>query len=86
TEDEVRYFVRGCEYFWFNVGESVMCVKCEAGDFISVPAGSRHWFEMDEPPMFTVVRLFTDPSGWVPHYTEENVARFYRSFPVPAHV
>ncbi len=86
TEDEVRYFVSGCGYFWFNLEDPVFCVKCEPGDFISVPAGSRHWFEMDEPPKFTVVRLFIDPSGWTPHYTQENIARHYRSLPLPAHV
>jgi 1,2-dihydroxy-3-keto-5-methylthiopentene dioxygenase len=86
TEDEVRYFVSGKGYFWFHVAEPVFCVECESGDFISVPAGSRHWFELGEPPSVTVVRLFVDPSGWVPHYTEANVAQYYRSHPTPAHV
>ncbi|MCD8529602.1 MAG: hypothetical protein LRY25_02450, partial [Flavobacterium sp.] len=33
TEDEVRFFVDGKGYFWFNINhENVFCVVCEKGD------------------------------------------------------
>src|SRR5688500_1030375 len=44
TEDEIRFFVDGRGYFWFNLGgegqdrEPVFCMTCEAGDLLSVPA------------------------------------------------
>src|SRR5581483_4009110 len=38
SEDEVRYFVEGSGVFWLHMAEGpVFRVKCEKGDFISVP-------------------------------------------------
>jgi 1,2-dihydroxy-3-keto-5-methylthiopentene dioxygenase len=80
TEDEIRFFVDGVGYFWFNLenDEPVFCVKCEAGDLLSVPAGVKHWFEMGEKPFVKTIRVFTDASGWVPHYTDSSVDVGYR--------
>lgn len=79
TEDEVRFFVDGKGYFWFNLGgtEPVFCVCCEAGDLISVPAHTAHWFDMGEKPFVKAIRIFIDPSGWVPHYTEAGTDQRY---------
>lgn len=79
-EDEIRFFVDGVGYFWFNLdnGEPVICVKCEAGDLLSVPAGVKHWFEMGKDPFVKTIRIFTDASGWVPHYTDSQVDVQYR--------
>lgn len=72
TEDEVRFFVEGKGYFWFNLEneDPIFAVMCEAGDFISVPKGTAHWFDMGAKPHVTAIRMFIDPSGWVPDYTE----------------
>ena len=79
TEDEVRFFVDGKGYFWFNLGgeEPVFCMCCEAGDLISVPAGTAHWFEMEEKPFVKAIRIFIDTSGWVPHYTGSGTDQKY---------
>lgn len=79
-EDEIRFFVDGRGYFWFNLeqDEPVFCVTCEAGDLLSVPAGVKHWFEMDERPMVKTIRVFIDASGWVPQYTDSGVDARYR--------
>jgi len=50
-------------------------VLCEAGDLISVPAGTRHWFDMGGAPDFQCIRLFTTPEGWVADYTGDDIAR-----------
>jgi 1,2-dihydroxy-3-keto-5-methylthiopentene dioxygenase len=76
TEDEVRFFVDGQGYFWFNLenGEPVFNVLCQVGDLISVPQGTAHWFDAGkENPHVKAIRMFIDTSGWVPHYTESNV-------------
>lgn len=72
TEDEVRFFVEGKGYFWFNLQDDgpVFAVLCEAGDLISVPANTPHWFDMGAKPNVKAIRVFIDMSGWVPHYTE----------------
>lgn len=76
TEDEVRFFVDGSGYFWFNLemdGEPIFAIKCEAGDLISVPANTAHWFDLGSPVFVKAIRIFIDMSGWVPLYTESGV-------------
>ena len=81
TEDEVRFFVEGQGYFWFNLDngkDPIFNVLCEAGDLISVPANTRHWFDAGkEKPNVKAIRIFIDQSGWVPHYTESGVDKKY---------
>ncbi len=79
TEDEVRFFVDGEGMFWFNLegDEDVFCVTCEAGDLISVPANSRHWFDLGPKNRVKAIRVFIDQSGWVPHYTESGIDANY---------
>jgi 1,2-dihydroxy-3-keto-5-methylthiopentene dioxygenase len=74
AEDEVRFFVEGSGLFSLHIGDSVHLVTCERGDLLGVPAGTRHWFDMGENPLFSVIRLFTDPSGWVAQYTGDPIA------------
>lgn len=81
SEDEVRFFIAGQGYFWFNLeqGEPVICVKCEAGDLLSVPAGVKHWFDLGEKPDVKAIRIFIDPAGWVPFYTDSNIEQRYQA-------
>jgi len=74
SEDEVRFFVEGSGAFYLRIGGSVHQVICEAGDLLSVPAGTRHWFDMGPDPHFCAIRLFTDPAGWVADYTGDDIA------------
>ena len=77
TEDEVRFFVHGSGNFIMHVDGKIYDAHCTAGDLISVPAHTRHWFDAGDAPFFTALRIFTDTSGWVPHYTGDAVsARF----------
>lgn len=74
TEDEVRFFHEGSGNFVLHVDGRVYDARCDAGDLISVPANSKHWFDAGENPSFTVLRVFTDTSGWTPHYTGTDMA------------
>lgn len=79
AEDEVRFFVEGSGLFCLHIGGSVYLVTCERDDLISVPAGTRHWFDMGERPSFAAIRLFINPSGWVAQFTGDGIAaRFPR--------
>jgi 1,2-dihydroxy-3-keto-5-methylthiopentene dioxygenase len=78
SEDEVRFFVDGKGLFWFNLeGESVFNVCCEAGDLISVPQGTKHWFDAGAIPHVKAIRIFSNTEGWTPLYTESNVEQDY---------
>ncbi len=73
-EDEVRFFVHGAGNFIMHVDGRVYDARCEQGDLISVPAGTRHWFDAGEQPFFTALRVFSNRSGWVPHYTGDKIS------------
>ena len=74
TEDEVRFFVHGKGLFCLHVDEHIYQVVCEAEDLISVPANTRHWFDMGSQPEFTAIRLFNNQTGWVAHFTSDPIA------------
>jgi 1,2-dihydroxy-3-keto-5-methylthiopentene dioxygenase len=77
TEDEIRFFVHGSGHFVMHVDGRVYDALCEQGDLISVPANTKHWFDAGEKPFFTALRVFTDTSGWVAHFTGDGIsARF----------
>lgn len=75
AEDEVRFFVSGHGLFSLHIDGQVFEVLCTAGDLISVPAGTPHWFDMGPHPDFKAVRLFTNPEGWVAQMTGSQIAR-----------
>jgi 1,2-dihydroxy-3-keto-5-methylthiopentene dioxygenase len=79
SEDEARFFVEGRGVFSVHHGERVLAFLCEKGDLLNVPAGTPHWFDMGPEPHFTCIRLFTQPSGWLAHFTGSDIAgRFPR--------
>ena len=69
TEDEVRFFHEGAGNFIMHVGGKVYDAYCTQGDLISVPANTHHWFDAGTEPHVTALRIFTDTTGWTPHYT-----------------
>lgn len=73
SEDEVRFFIYGKGLFWFNYQDEIFALLCESGDILSVPALYKHWFDMGPTPDVKVIRIFTDPQGWVANYTESNI-------------
>jgi 1,2-dihydroxy-3-keto-5-methylthiopentene dioxygenase len=75
TEDEVRFFVHGSGNFILHLNERIYDAHCTAGDLISVPANVKHWFDAGERPFFTALRIFTDTSGWVPHFTGDDISK-----------
>ncbi len=79
TEDEARLFLHGGGMFAFHVQNSVFLLVTERGTLLCIPAGVRHWFDMGPTPDFTVLRMFNNADGWVPHYTGDAIAGRYRT-------
>lgn len=77
NEDEVRFFVEGQGLFCLHIGEEVLQVLCNTNDFLKVPAGTKHWFDMGAAPQFTAIRFFDNPEGWVAHFTGDPIADRY---------
>ncbi|MBB5916932.1 1,2-dihydroxy-3-keto-5-methylthiopentene dioxygenase [Nocardia transvalensis] len=73
AEDEVRFFVAGRGCFYLHLEPEVVAVVCEGGDLVSVPAGTRHWFDMGARPDFVAVRFFEEADGWVGDFTGDEI-------------
>jgi 1,2-dihydroxy-3-keto-5-methylthiopentene dioxygenase len=73
-EDEVRFFVAGTGCFYLHLGDKVYATVCTAGDLMSVPAGTTHWFDMGVRPDFCAIRFFQEEDGWVASFTGATIA------------
>ena len=73
-EDEVRFIIQGRGLFHVNPKTSpVVAIEVEPGDLIRVPRGTLHWFDLCSTKQIQCIRLFQDPTGWTPWYTESGV-------------
>jgi len=73
-EDEVRFIIQGRGIFHVHPkGSPVVAIEVEAGDLIRVPRGTWHWFDLCADRQIRAIRLFQDPSGWSPQYTDSGV-------------
>ncbi|GLZ31086.1 acireductone dioxygenase [Lentzea sp. NBRC 105346] len=79
-DDEDRYFARGAGVFYLHVGGKVYGVLCEAGDLLSVPANTTHWFDMGTTPDYVSIRFFHDDDGWVGNFTGSDIATKFPTF------
>jgi 1,2-dihydroxy-3-keto-5-methylthiopentene dioxygenase len=84
ADDEVRFFVDGAAQFYLHQAGRVFMVVCEAGDLMSIPAGTPHWFDMGPRPRFTALRLFVSPDGWVANFTGARLAEDFPKFQLAA--
>ena len=80
SEDEARLFVEGCGLFYIHTRNRIYAVLCERNDFIDVPAGTPHWFDMGAKPLLKVIRTFTTPEGWVAEFTGSDIASRFPRF------
>ncbi|MDI3328490.1 MAG: cupin domain-containing protein [Alicyclobacillaceae bacterium] len=67
SEDEVRAIVQGHGIFVIKGKDGYFDAELEAGDVISVPENTPHFFTLMDDRQVVAVRLFIDPSGWVAH-------------------
>jgi len=79
AEDEVRFFVDGEGYFFFHLSQTseVFRLLCEKGDFISVPKGVTHWFDLAPKYHVKAIRVFQTPEGWIANYTQSGKEQGY---------
>ncbi|MFL6335046.1 MAG: 1,2-dihydroxy-3-keto-5-methylthiopentene dioxygenase [Pyrinomonadaceae bacterium] len=78
-EDEVRFVVSGRGVFHLNPAQGPLTsVETGPGDLISVPSGTRHWFDLCADRRIRAIRLFREPAGWVPRYTDSGAEQSYQ--------
>jgi 1,2-dihydroxy-3-keto-5-methylthiopentene dioxygenase len=77
-EDEVRFIIRGRGIFHIRPNEGPLTgVEVGPGDLLTVPRGTRHWFDLCADRDIRAIRLFQDAAGWTPYYTESGAERGY---------
>ncbi|WP_433269221.1 1,2-dihydroxy-3-keto-5-methylthiopentene dioxygenase [Actinosynnema sp. CS-041913] len=79
-DDEDRFFARGAGVFYLHVESRVYAVLCEAGDLLSVPKNTTHWFDMGTRPDYVSIRFFHDDDGWVGNFTGSEIAKSFPTF------
>ncbi len=88
SDDEVRFIIEGRGMFHIHLPTgAVTSIEAVPGDLLSVPAGTRHWFNLCQERRIRAIRLFSDPAGWAAHYTDSGIE--HENTPVcfgPAHV
>ena len=78
-EDEVRFIIQGRGLFHIHPRQGpVIALQVGAGDLIRVPRGTWHWFDLCPDRRIRAIRLFQDPSGWTPRYTDSAVDQSYQ--------
>ncbi len=74
SEDEVRFIVAGRGLFHIHPKHgAVVAIEVEAGDLISIPRETWHWFDLCSDRRIRAIRLFQDMQGWTPYYTDSGV-------------
>lgn len=69
TEDEIRAIVSGKGIFIIKGSDDVgyFDVELEAGDLISVPEDTPHFFTLMDNRKIVAIRLFIETDGWIAH-------------------
>jgi 1,2-dihydroxy-3-keto-5-methylthiopentene dioxygenase len=78
-EDEVRLIVEGRGLFHIHPPDGpVFVIEVYPGDLIRVPKGTHHWFDLCGERRIRAIRLFQNPAGWNPNYTQSGVDRDFQ--------
>jgi 1,2-dihydroxy-3-keto-5-methylthiopentene dioxygenase len=78
-DDEVRFIIEGRGLFHIHQpGQPVCAIEVEAGDLLRVPSGTLHWFNLCADRRIRAIRLFKDPAGWAPNYSDSGVDANYQ--------
>jgi 1,2-dihydroxy-3-keto-5-methylthiopentene dioxygenase len=78
-EDEVRFIIEGRGVFHVHPpGQPVFAIEVGPGDLVRVPSGTHHWFDLCADRRIRAIRLFRDPAGWAPHYTQTGVDKGFQ--------
>jgi 1,2-dihydroxy-3-keto-5-methylthiopentene dioxygenase len=77
-EDEVRFIIKGSGLFHVRPRDGgVHVIEVGPGDLIRVPRGTWHWFDLCATREIRAIRLFQDPAGWTPRYTDSGAEAGY---------
>ncbi|QHA08065.1 cupin [Streptomyces broussonetiae] len=74
SEDEIWFFADGGACFYIRAEGKVHILVATDGNLLSLPAGTRHWFDMGLRPDFRAVRLYLTSEGFDGEFTADKIA------------
>ncbi|MET9361673.1 cupin [Streptomyces sp. NPDC006632] len=73
-EDLVRFVVSGAGCFYLHAAGRVHAVLCTAGDMLSVPSRTVHWFDAGARPSYTAIRFFREGDDRSARFVPDGIA------------
>ncbi|MFF3976043.1 cupin [Streptomyces sp. NPDC001828] len=73
-EDLVRFVVSGLGCFYLHAAAQVYAVLCTAGDMLSVPSRTAHWFDAGASPSYTAIRFRGKRNGPITRLLPDGIA------------
>jgi 1,2-dihydroxy-3-keto-5-methylthiopentene dioxygenase len=74
AHDEMWYFMEGHAAFYLRLGGHVHALVCGRGDFLSVPSGTRHWFDAGARPYYDGLHFVMTTGGFTGQFTGDQIA------------
>jgi 1,2-dihydroxy-3-keto-5-methylthiopentene dioxygenase len=63
TGDEVRLFLSGTVLIYLHINARIHILQCGRGDFLTIPAGVKHWLDMGPTPEYSCIRWIDSEEG-----------------------
>ncbi|MBX7546671.1 cupin [Streptomyces sp. NPDC004232] len=79
-EDVVRFVVHGAGCFYLHVAGQVHAMLCTAGDLLSVPGRTPHWFDAGARPCYTAIRFFQEAGERPVRFLPDGIAARFPAF------
>ncbi|MFF0055535.1 cupin [Streptomyces microflavus] len=79
-EDVVRFVVAGAGCLYLHAAGNVYAVVCTAGDLLSVPSRTIHWFDAGAHPRYTAVRFLREGDGRTARFLPDSIAARFPAF------
>jgi len=79
-EDVVRFLVSGAACFYLHVAGQVLAVLCTAGDLLSLPGRTTHWFDAGAHPSYTAIRFSPEGAARAVLFPPTSIAARFPTF------
>ncbi len=81
TEAETLFCTEGHFLLFLNDSEirPPLVLRIGPGCWYQVPKRTKHWLAIDPTASITVMTLYSDPTGWMPYFTQSGVELQYES-------
>lgn len=79
TEDETVFCTEGSFLLFLNDSDALppVILRVGPGCWYRIPKRTKHWLSIDPAARIQALVLFSDPTGWMPYFTQSGVEPAY---------